>query len=654
MYLRRKKAPSGKVLQLLEAFRNSEGQPRQRVVLSLGNAAVPEEHWEQIGRLVEQRLYGRPGLFDGQAPSTVREWVDTIVRRVDLRGRWRPARRGRDEAQEEPCAGGQESEVVDGVLIDEVTHTHGASLGPELVARHVWNRLRMPECLERLGCNALQRQVAAASVINRLADPVSDHGMIGWIERSAIRELLGEGAEALGAGKDRFYRITDKLLENQDAIEAHLRREQRKAFSLTRTIFLYDLTNTYFEGVMATNEKARRGKSKEKRNDCPQIVVGMVFDQYGFELAHRVFEGNRNDATTLVDMVGTLQAVVREEADLFSARRPLVIMDAGVATRKNRKVLRGEEFDYLVNDSRRGRKAYRDLFLSGEGFSKISNREGGSEVEIRKIRDPLDSANTADQKADWLVLCKSEARRGKEEGIRSKAEERFVRALQGLEERVEKGRLQDREKIDQAVGRILARHPRVARFYHVAVEEKPSGCAPEVAAAKPDTKAKGRSCQLAWVRKDDAYAADDELLGCYVLRTDREELGAEEIWHLYMTLTRAEDGFRALKSDLGLRPNRHHVEDRVDAHVFLTVLAYQIVQHVLHTLRQQGDTRNWDTLRRVLSTHCYVTQIVPTAHGKTYRLRKAGEPDEVQKAIYQALGVEWRKLPATKICTTAH
>ncbi len=384
MYLRRKKTPSGKVLQLLEAFRNPEGQPRQRVVLSLGNAAVPEEHWEHIGRLVEQRLYGRPGLFDGQAPPAVQEWVDTMVRRVDLRGRWRPARKGCDEAQgqKEPSAAGQESQVVDGVLIDEVTHTHGASLGPELVARHVWNRLRMPECLERLGFNALQRQVAAASVINRLADPVSDHGMMSWIERSAIRELLGEGAEALGAGKDRFYRITDKLLENQKAIEAHLRREQRKAFSLTRTIFLYDLTNTYFEGVMARNAKARRGKSKEKRNDCPQIVVGMVFDQYGFELAHRVFEGNRNDSTTLVDMVGTLQDVVREEADLFSVGRPLVIMDAGVATRKNRKVLKGKEFDYLVNDSRRGRKAYRDLFLSGEGFTKISSKYSANPREV--------------------------------------------------------------------------------------------------------------------------------------------------------------------------------------------------------------------------------------------------------------------------------
>lgn len=121
-----------------------------------------------------------------------------------------------------------------------------------------------------------------------------------------------------------------------------------------------------------------------------------------------------------------------------------------------------------------------------------------------------------------------------------------------------------------------------------------------------------------------------------------------------MTLTRAEDGFRALRSDLGLRPNRHHLEDRVDGHVFLTVLARQLVHHVLYALRQQGDTRSWETLRRVLGTHCYATQIVPTASGRTCRLRKAGVPDEVQQGIYRALRIDWRNLPTTKTCTMTH
>jgi transposase len=440
--------------------------------------------------------------------------------------------------------------------------------------------------------------------------------------------------------------VADKLLEHQEAIEAHLRREQRKAFSLGRTIFLYDLTNTYFEGALERNPKARRGKSKHKRNDCVQIVVGMVFDQDGFELAHRIFEGNRHDAKTLGEMVEILEAVVREDADLFCAGPPLVILDSGVATRKNRELLRAKGFHYLVNDSRPGRTAYREAFVSGEGFTQVAPRSGAPEVAVRKLRDPLGPAG---DEADWLVLCKSVARRGKEEGIRSKAEDRLITSLQGLGERVAKGRLKDPEKIHEALGRVLARHPRVARFYHVRVE--PSAADSECPVGAIEAKDTGPAYRLAWQRRDKAYSTDDELLGCYVLRTDRDGLTAEELWHLYMTLSRAEDGFRALKSDLGLRPNRHHIEDRVDGHVFLTVLAYQLVHHVLHALRQQGDTRNWDTLCRVLRTHCYATQVIPTVSGQTYRIRRAGIPDEVQQALYRALDIDWRNLPSTKTCT---
>jgi len=652
MYFRRKKTPSGVVLQLLESYRNPEGQPRQRVVLSLGNAAVPEAHWGEISQLVERRLYGRPDLFAHQSAPVVQGWVDGIVRRVDLQGRWQPAR-GAGEAPAASSGAGPTTvagEQVDGVVLDEVTHTHATSLGPELVGWQVWQRLGMPGCLERLGFNPRQRQVAAASVINRLVDTVSDHGMGGWLERSSVGELVG--AEVLAGGKDRFYRVSDKLLEHQVAIEAHLRGEQRKAFSLERTIFLYDLTNTYFEGALARNPKARRGQSKHKRNDCVQVVVGMVFDQHGFELAHRVFEGNRHDATTLVEMVTALEAVVREEAELFSAGPPLLILDAGVATRKNRALLRAKGFHYLVNDSRPGRTAYREAFASGEGFTRVAPRSDAPEVEIRKLRDPLGPpADAENAEADWLLLCKSPARRGKEEGIRSTAEQRFLASLQGLGERVARGRLKDRDKIDQALGRLLARHPRIARFYQVAVEA--ADPAPDAILASPEAKKPtGPAYRLTWGRRDEAYRTDDELLGCYVLRTDRDGFTAEELWHLYMTLTRAEDGFRALKSDLGLRPNRHQIEDRVDGHVFLTVLAYHLVHHVLYALRQQGDTRSWETLRRVLGTHCYATQIVPTASGRTYRLRKAGVPDEVQQGIYRALDINWRNLPTTKTCTT--
>ena len=135
-----------------------------------------------------------------------------------------------------------------------------------------------------------------------------------------------------------------------------------------------------------------------------------------------------------------------------------------------------------------------------------------------------------------------------------------------------------------------------------------------------------------------------ELFGCYVLRTNERSLNEHQLWQLYISLTHAEDGFKAIKSDLGLRPNRHQKEDRVDGHVFICVLAYQLLRNILWTLEQTGDSRSWDTIKRVLQTHCYTTVILPTRAGETHHLRRSGQPDEAQKEIYRKLNVSWHAL----------
>ena len=179
----------------------------------------------------------------------------------------------------------------------------------------------MPELLSTLGFNRSQSQAAAISVINRLADPTSEHSLLDWYRRTGLPELMGNALR--GAGDDRFYRVSDLLLARQGDIERHLRERQSSLFNLERTVLLYDLTNTHFEGVCRRNPKAKRGANKQKRNDCAQIVVGMVFDQYGFEMAHKVFEGTRNDGKSLVEMIGELNAAVAPGKE-----KPLVVMDA--------------------------------------------------------------------------------------------------------------------------------------------------------------------------------------------------------------------------------------------------------------------------------------------------------------------------------------
>jgi transposase len=188
--------------------------------------------------------------------------------------------------------------------------------------------------------------------------------------------------------------------------------------------------------------------------------------------------------------------------------------------------------------------------------------------------------------------------------------------------------LKDPVKIERAVGRIQSKHPRISRFYNVEYENE--------------------NRRLTWSRRDKNYQEDEELFGCYVLRTDKLELDGEGLWNLYMTLTKAEEGFRCIKTYLGLRPIRHHTDIRSDAHVFISILAYHLLRNILYTLETNGDTRNWDTIKGILSTHCYTTIHVPTKEDGTYRIRKAGIPNEMQKGIYKILGVAWKNLP-TKI-----
>lgn len=611
MFFRLKKTKSGQVLKLIESYRDETSQPRHRTVVSLGNSPIDQSSWKAIAKTVEDRLYGRVNLIDRNLSNVEQHWVDRLVRQIEGEGRWSP------ESPSRPS-----SEFIDGVIAEQVSHTATAELGPVLVGWRTWNKLGMPQLLQGLGFNRAQSEAAAITVLNRLIDPVSEHSLLNWYRSTALPELMGHHLR--GAGDDRFYRVSDKLLANQVAIEKHLCHQQRDLFNLHRTVLLYDLTNTHFEGVCKDNPKAKRGMNKQKRNDCPQVVVGMLFDQFGFEMAHKVFEGSINDGKSLIEMIALFEAATEND------EKPIVVLDGGIATRDNLTLLRQHGFSYLVNDSRRQRGRYRELFSEVEGFRPIEGREGKTPVSVRLLDDPMGEEGLNER----IVLCKSEARGKKEEAIASKAEGRFLTDLKKLVARVEKGRLKDPLKIQRAIGRLQQKHHRVQRYYSLDLGEGSGGPS------------------LTWKRNDVSLEESSELFGCYVLRTDEQSLNEHQLWQLYICLTHAEDGFKAIKSDLGLRPNRYQKEDRVDGHIFICVLAYQLLRNMLWCLEQVGDHRSWDTIKRLLRTHCYTTVILPTKTGETHHLRRSGRPGEEQKDIYGKLNVSWQSLPHHDFMTT--
>jgi len=593
VFFRTKKIKGTPLVQLVESYRNAEGSPRQRVVASLGDAEIPVEEKALIAGEVTRRLRGGDdGQQDWFEPELSSEAVEWVTRIVQLAGR---SKGGRKEVGRS---------VVDGVLLDAIETEDVVQLGPQLVAMKAWEALGFTPMLRDLGLNESRIATAQLMVANRLIEPLSEWALIDWSHRTALPELLD--MRITKSTKDRLYQTSDDLLARRTDIEKQLRERERELFSLGRSIILYDVTNTHFEGVCKANPKARHGKNKQKRNDCRQVAIGMAFDEHGLPLAHEVFEGNIADTRTLGAL---LKRLTPEDCDTL---KPVVVLDAGFASQANIELLRERGYSYLINMTRGNRSKYAESFRQGD-FEELPGRTPEEKVEIKRIIDPEDEMSR-------LVLCRSAQRRLKEEAMISRAEERFLTDLHSLRERIAKGRLKTPSVIERKIGALQKKHPRVQRFYTLSSQQG----------------------GLLATRDDMAMEDAIGLCGDYVLKTD-QDMDAATLWGLYMTLLKAERGFQMLKGSLGLRPNYHQLEGRVDGHIFISVLAYHLLSWVDYHLDQAGDRREWRTLRRLLGTHSLVTTRLPLEDGRILSLRQASVPDAEQALVYKILGIDWKK-----------
>ena len=599
MFFRTKSIKGTPLVQLVESFRNAEGLPRQRVVASLGDVTIPEDQRRLIAKAVERQLCGNAELFEAGLTGEAAAWVTRITR---IAGRSK-------SATNVPAA------HVDGVMIDEIQTTNVVELGPQLVALQAWDELNLTSLLESCGMKAPAIATAQLMIANRLIEPLSEWALIDWSERTALPELLD--IHITKSSKDRLYRTSDLLMKHRKVLEKNLRDHEQTLFTLQRSVVLYDVTNTHFEGLCTANPKAKFGKNKQKRNDCRQVAIGMAFDEHGLPLAHEVFEGNMADTSTLEAMLERLD--IRDEST--PGLKPVVILDAGFASKDNLDLLKKRGYHYLINITRGSRTKYASFFEK-ETFQELPGRAADQKVEVKKITDPED-------KDSRLLLCRSAQRRLKEVAMISKAEERYLKDLAALQTRIAEGRLKAPDKIEQAIGSLQKKHPRVRRFYQLSHH-------PGAKIGKKTSP--GELCAR---RHDDDMTAALGLCGDYVLKTDKD-LGAPELWNLYMTLLRAENGFKMLKSSLGLRPNFHQTGERVEGHIFISILAYHLLCWIQQRLAEAGDTRDWKTLRRLLGTHSIVTTRLPLKDGRTINLRKATVPDAAQTHVYKLLGINWK------------
>jgi hypothetical protein len=306
MYIRRStrtyKGKSYTNYVLVESVQTPKG-PRQKTICSLGDLSPrPRDDWLKLAHKLEHALAGQGELRHGDLLRRDPE-LDGLVEKIRTRRRL-PARLQAAPAQPPASAAVDAGTIaVDPRRVSTEQHREA---GPVHVGYQFWSRFGLGDILRDVGISSGTRQLACAMILNRLIQPASEHAMPDWIRRTALADILGNNFAALT--EDPLYRVLDKLHPHRATIEAALVERERNLFNLDRTIYLYDLTSTYFEGLAVANDKAQRGYSRDHRPDCKQVVVGLVVNRDGFPIAHEVFEGNTQDRTTLATMLDRLQA----------------------------------------------------------------------------------------------------------------------------------------------------------------------------------------------------------------------------------------------------------------------------------------------------------------------------------------------------------
>jgi transposase len=582
---------------LVESIHTPNG-PRQKVVCSLGDLSPrPAEEWLRLARKVEEALVGQVNLFSEPDPE-----VDDIVRQVQEQRITAP--RESNNASTDPS---QTTDLVT-VHADRVTATQHRAAGPVHVGFQFWKRLEFDLILRRLGFSNKAIRLTCAMTLNRLIHPDSEHAMPDWIRSTALGDILG--VDFSGLVHDPLYRNLDRLHPNRAAIESDLVERERNLFQLDSTVYLYDLTSTYFEGQAKRNPKAKRGYSRDKRPDCKQVVVGLVIGREGFPIAHEVFDGNTQDRKTLGRILDLLTARVG------MPEGSTVVVDRGMAYTENIAEIQKRKHHYVIAGRQPERDEWLNEFETIEGFELVPRQPSPLNPFQKKSVVRVKPVRRGDE---LIVLCTSEERIEKDRAIRHKQEGRFLADLVRLQGRIDKGRLKREIAIGEAIGRLKERYPRVSR-YHTITYDSTTGKLKHEPNADKKTKA--------------------ELLdGGYLLRTDRTDLSAREAWLMYMTLTRAENAFRMMKTPLAERPIFHHLEHRVETHIFLCVLAYHLLVAIETTLLNQGVHTSWATIRKTLSTHQVATIVLPTDQGKVLRIRKGMTPEPAHLELYRQLSV---------------
>ena len=581
---------------LVESYRNIYGNICHRTLHTVGFINYSTDKLVDIQRILNNRLDRKPILFE--------EADQEVLAIANIYWQEMVAKKKIDASN---LAFEKTKSMVD---VDTLKHKDAREIGAEWMCYQALNQLKIKEKLENIGWDEESVQLALTQIISRAVYPFSENRTSRWIkENSAVCEITGYPMEKIT--KDKLYKSSLELYKIKDSLEKHLSQKTNELFDLQDKIYLFDLTNTYFEGRKLKSKIAKFGRSKEKRSDCKLVVLAMVVNVEGFIKYSNIFEGNTSDSNSLPMIIDNLRAQTSEE------KRAVVVIDAGISSEENLKIIKSKGYDYVCVS----RSKIKDYTINSEGTIKHLITKENQFITLQKVEK--------EKETDYILRVKSTGKAAKEGSMKSKFEERFLEEINKINASLTKKHgVKKAEKVNQRIGRTIEKYPTAAKFYNINVITEND---------------------LAVIIKCDKKKTseiDDQELGCYFIKTNLKTEDESSLWTIYNSIREIESTFRCLKTDLDLRPIYHKNDDATMAHLHLGILAYWLVNTIRHQLKQHKINHNWQEIIRITNTQKIITTTGQNKFDEIIYVRRCTEPNENVKQIYTVL--QYKNYPFVK------
>lgn len=648
--------------QLVESVRTKAG-PRQQIVLNLGTLEIGKDRWKELANSIESQLKHQDVLFsdDPEIQGVAKHFSQLIVQKRLNESSVRNSNRSSDseststqnnsdtspalETSEQISSAEKNIQVsnikkepvYETISINTIKNSNSRTIGAEQVFLSQIDAYGLEEILRDLNFTDQQIRYAKMLIIGRAVHPGSERETCRWTrEDSALKELLKT--------KDKVYdmalhRVADKLWGNKEAIERALSKQAKDQFNLEENIILYDLTNTFFEGQKLKSHIAKRGRSKEKRSDCPLVTLALTVDSQGFPKHSEIYPGNVSEPSTLEDILNHLC-----RGHLFPETEKTIVIDAGIATQENIDRIKKRGFKYVA--VARNHKYEKELW-EGCPEERLLLSDQKTELFVKLAKKDGES----------YLLCHSKAKEAKERSIWERRFTKFESALKALNDGLKKKRTRKTpDYIHEKIGRLKELYS-VGNLYEIEVRTQPVQKSTKSTKKKEDKMRdkkeekkedkKGENppannlivTQIVF-EKNAKREAKEEQIGTYVLRSNRMDINAETFSQIHRSLTTIESCFEGMKSSLEMRPIYHHKDTASKAHIFITVLAYHMLAGIQAKLKKHGIHKKWKYLRSQLMGCTRVTTSFETKEGDLVHVRNTTDLNYMQAHIYEALEIK--------------